>query len=380
MRFQKVQEQAILLTPKEKEKLITILRNSYSLFAEHDKISSCPHCDSTHIVKNGTRSGFHKYICRSCKKNFTFRTKSTIKGIHKVNSWNQFLEDFMSLNITPVRELKKKIGVSEQTIFNWRHKLLAALITKEVKYTDEPVEFDELNFLIRRKGRQELNIPMSKSQYRHWRQHQNSESRHTVKVFATYGRNSGLLDLFQSNMGRTSKDDMKEYFVKDKFRGVTVYCDTHHTYKGFFRDKKIAHQTFISKEHVSRVNPDVHNQTVNSYARGFKTFVNKQLRGVSTKYLVSYLKWYQFLQVTKTRLNQALEAGQKIVYNIKETVCKEIVRDQYGLEIFRRFEFAFGAYLRKNGRTNYGTCKGDYYYGVQVAGVETQMFLPRRKK
>ena len=378
--FQNLHKQAILLTPVEKEKLISILRSSYSVFAAHENVSACPHCASKHVVKNGTRGGFHRYICRKCKRSFTFRTNSSLQGIHKINAWNIFLQDFMSLNVTPVRVLKKELGVSEQTVFNWRHKLLAALVSKEVHYTSDILEFDELNFLISRKGRQEMGItPKNKHQYKQWRKSQVGDSKHTVKVFATYGRNNGLLDLYKSNMGRTRKSDMKEYFRKDKFKDITVYSDRHHTYKGFFRDEKIPHETFLStKEHVSYVNYDVHNQTVNSYAKGLKGFLNNHLRGVSTKYVDSYLKWYQFLQATKTQLNRMLDTDEKVKFDIRETLCKEIVHDKNGLELYRRKEFAFTAYLRKNGRTNYGTCKNSYY-NVSVADIGTQLLLPPPK-
>jgi transposase-like protein len=378
--FQKLQEQALLLTPDKKEMLIKELRGSYSVFSKHDHVDACPHCALKHIVKNGTRNGFHKYICRDCKKHFTFRSKSSLRGIHKLNTWNLFLEDFMALNITPVRVLKQRLGVSEQTIFNWRHKLLATLISLDVNYKDENVEFDELIFLISRKGRQQLGITDFKHKYKQWRKSQRAESKHSVKVFASYGRNSGLLDLYKSGMGRTTKDKMSEYFTKDKVQDVTIYSDKHFAYRGFFRDRKIPHKSFLSAmEHVSKDNKDVHNQTINVYAKNFKEFVNSHLKGVSTKYMDSYLKWFQYLQTTKAHLNRQLDTDQKIKFDIRENLRRQIVQDQNGLEIYRKFEYNFTAYLRKNGRTNYGICK-HHYYKTTMADVGTQMLLPPSKR
>jgi transposase-like protein len=234
VRFQNIREQALLLTPKKKELLATELRNSYSVFYKYDQVNACPHCTSKHIVKNGTRNAFHRYMCRYCKKSFTFRSKSSLRGIHKLNAWNLFLEDFMALNIMPVRVLSQRLGVSEQTIFNWRHKLLATLISLNVKYKNENVEFDELNFLISRKGRQKMGISEFKNQYKQWRKSQRAEAKHTVKVFVAYGRTSGLLDMYKSDMGRTNKVKMGEYFTKNKIQSVTIYSDKHYAYRGFF--------------------------------------------------------------------------------------------------------------------------------------------------
>ncbi|HXB12784.1 MAG TPA: IS1595 family transposase [Bacteroidia bacterium] len=378
MRFEKLREQVLLSTPSEKEVLINDLRDSFSVFYKHDNVSACPYCTSKHIVKNGIRKEFHRYICRDCKKSFTFRSKSSLRGIHKLNAWNLFLEDFMSLNITPIRILKQRLSVSEQTIFNWRHKLLATLISMEVKYKGEKVEFDELIFLVSRKGRQQMGINRkNKHQYKQWRKSQRGESDHTVKVFAAYGRTSGLLELHKSGMGRTRKTDVEEYFTKDKIQDVTVYCDKHPAYRGFFKDMKIPHETFLSTlQHVSRDNADVHNQTVNSYCKNFKEFVNGHLKGVSTKYMDSYLKWFQYLQATKTELNKQLDkVDQKISFDIKENLRKQIIQDQNGLDIYRRTEFNFTAYLRRNGRTNYGVCK-NHYYNTTMADIGTQIFLP----
>jgi len=197
------------LSPKQMQDLVAYLKSSYSIFDEHFKVKACKYCSSDKIVKNGTRNGHHKYICRACKRNFTYRTNSILSGIQKINKWNLFVEDFMRLNITPVRELKYKIGVSEQTIFNWRHKLLSALVNKKTTFSNEVIEFDDAFFMISRKGRQNMGIDNMYS-YRHWRKGQVGESKYNTKVFVTYGRSSKKLEMYLSNMGRVRKTDLKK--------------------------------------------------------------------------------------------------------------------------------------------------------------------------
>jgi transposase-like protein len=366
--FYKLHEQVMQLAPSVKEQLAIDLRNSYSIFNIHDNVKSCPYCNSGHVIKNGTRAGFHKYICRKCKKNFTFRSKSTLKGIHNINAWNLFVEDFLSLNLTPVRQLKKKIGVSEQTIFSWRHRLLASLENMEVKFGEEPAEFDELYFLISRKGRQEMNIP-DKSAYKRWRKGQIGDTDYWVKLFMLFGRITRTMELRKSHMGRTDVTDLGKYFGPDKLSGTTIYSDRHTSYKPFFEEHGIKHETFKASHHRSWENREVHVQNINTYARDFKDFVNKRLKGVSTKYLEHYAKWFQFHHTVKIMVENQIRSGDKVRFNITDRVCQQLAIDKIGLEKYRRLEYDFQQFLKDNNRTDYGICK-NHYFAVKSSIME----------
>lgn len=43
----------------------------------------CPHCNSTHIVKNGKLNGKQRYKCRGCNKTFNDFTKSEL-SMHQI--------------------------------------------------------------------------------------------------------------------------------------------------------------------------------------------------------------------------------------------------------------------------------------------------------
>jgi transposase-like protein len=147
------------------------INNSYSIFDEYSKIEKCPYCNSTYIVKNGTRKGINRYICRDCKKSFTYKTNTPIHYIHKINKWNEFVEDFKTLKFTTISDIKKKLNISTQTAFNWRHKLLSTIVLESNTFSDEMIEFDESYFLISRKGRKNMGIE-NKNLYRKWRKNQ----------------------------------------------------------------------------------------------------------------------------------------------------------------------------------------------------------------
>ena len=359
MKIHTIETQIEKLSTNQKKDLIEYIKNSYSIFDEYTNLTHCPYCESKHFIKHDNKNNVQRYLSKDCGKTFTYKTNTVLKGIQSQNliKWNLFVEDFLSLNITPLNEISKKLEISKQTAFNWRHKLIASLETKgNVKFSNECVEFDETYFLISRKGRQNMNF-----KNRYWRKSQVGDSNYNVKLFFAYGRDSKQLELTQSHMGRTSVSDLENYFIGNKFKNITALTDRHGSYKAFFKEFGIEQKTFLSKDHVNPENKEIHNQTVNAYIRNFKDFTNKHLRGVSTKYLISYAKWFEFVNLAKSIIKKQLKTDVKVKFNIADNICKNIVTDHIGLELYRQSEYRFEQFLRINGRSNFGDCKNHYY-------------------
>lgn len=364
MRLETIKHRINHLSIQEKKSLVDYIKGSYSVFDDYSlDVKACPVCNSTYIVKNGLRKDVQKYICKDCKKNFNYKTNTVLSRIQKLNKWNEFVEDFLSLNITSLKALKKKLNLSEQTVFNWRHKLLSAIVLKtNSTFSEEAIEFDETWSRLSRKGRRNMNIK-DKSRYRSWRKKQVGDSKYNTKVLFSFGRDSKQLDVHQSHTGRTSSIHMKSYFTSDKFKNVTVYSDAHVTYKSFFKANNIPHGMFIGKEHINYSDKNIHNQTINSYIRGFKYLINEHLRGVSTKYLPLYIKWYQFIHQSKL---QAFKK-EELKFDLTDEICENIIDDRFGLELYRQSEVSFIKFLKNNGRTNFGDCKNHYYANKMAA-------------
>ena len=337
----------------ERKQLMEYIKSSYSVFNEHSDVTNCPHCNSKNIKKNGVRNDTQRFLCKECHKTFDFKTNTVLKGLHKINKWNYFLEDFLSLKISTLKELTENIHICRQTAIDWRHKLLAVMSNRENKFKNDVVEFDESYFLISRKGRQDMNIENKKA-YKKWRKSQVGDSNYNVKVFFSYGRIEEQLDLCVSHMGRTSAAHMRSYFLPSKFKNITTITDSHNSYKSFFKAANIEHETFISKDHVNKTNNLVHNQTVNAYTNEFKIFVNSHMKGVSTKYLNLYAKWFEFFKNVSRKI-------EDFRFNLTDYICSNVVSDNVGLELYRQSEYSFKMFLKNNNRTDYGVCKNHYY-------------------
>lgn len=107
----------------------------------------CPHCGSTHAVRNGKRpDGTQRYKCMDCGKRFVITTNSVVSGTRKnLSVWVAFIE-CMLLGLT-LSDCADKCGIHKNTAFAWRHKVLDALQKlAEGVNLDGIVEADETFF------------------------------------------------------------------------------------------------------------------------------------------------------------------------------------------------------------------------------------------
>ena len=52
------------------------------------EVTVCPHCGSAHFVKNGTKLGRQRYLCRKCNKSFVQNSGTILFRTHKgIDVW-----------------------------------------------------------------------------------------------------------------------------------------------------------------------------------------------------------------------------------------------------------------------------------------------------
>lgn len=92
----------------------------------------CPHCQSENVVRNGKKDGKQRYYCSGCKKTFTDTTNTVSYNSHYGEAvWNQVTRD--TLEGQSLDKTAEKLGLSHQTVFNMRHKILMALEQEETR-------------------------------------------------------------------------------------------------------------------------------------------------------------------------------------------------------------------------------------------------------
>lgn len=118
----------------EKAQIILNQKDNTSL-THHEFIQSncmttqCPHCGSSHFMKNGHHNGAQRFLCKQCRKTFGCTNNTFLYHTQlSYKQWCDFIQCEM-LHMT-LSQTAQQIGVSQTTCFSLRHKLHAAVSEK----------------------------------------------------------------------------------------------------------------------------------------------------------------------------------------------------------------------------------------------------------
>ncbi len=150
------------LSKKDKEDMISNLIGHLTNEAEapsvrelkNDRIGhsglTCPHCSETEVIGFGSYKGIKRYRCKACLKTFNSLTGSAFHKIHKKGVMHQYL--YFMLQGYSLRKISEEMDICLKTAFDWRHKILRALMSKPSKKLNGIIESDETFFLYSEKG------------------------------------------------------------------------------------------------------------------------------------------------------------------------------------------------------------------------------------
>lgn len=276
------------LSDKEKQMVLKELNetstNTTSLHKD-SIVACCPHCGSKLFVKNGRRGVQQNYKCKVCCKVFTSKTGTSLHGLHKPDKFELY-KSLMLEAYDPIKKIAMKVGISIQTAFDWRHKILAGMI-KDDKSFKGVTEIDDIWFLYSQKGRKGLKYSRKRGGSK-----RAGDNDFQAKLLITADRNR-TTDMSLACIGRLSKADI-ERKVSGRFSDDCVLVsDKHRSIAAFAKSEHLKHISFKASQHTA--GEEYHVQNINNMAANLKAIINHTLRGVSTKYLQNYATWYQLI-------------------------------------------------------------------------------------
>jgi len=263
----------------------------------------CPHCSSTKVYKRGKKNGVQMYKCNTCNKWYSETTGTPLYDIKLKSKWQSYL-NCMEQGM-PIKKIAKKLNISIQTSFDWRHKILSSLEQfVPIELSDE-VECDELELALSNKGSKELERKPRK-RGTDFKRNQNTSEITTVQVVTAVQRN-GDKYLKAVASKRLSKEQIAKVLDGKLAEGTILITDKHHSYKAFAKDNPtIKHKSLVAKDHVDKNDKSIHLQRVNNTHKQVRDFL-RPFNGVSSKYLQNYLNWYAYMdriRNSKTMLKQ----------------------------------------------------------------------------
>jgi len=295
-------------------------------------VTSCPYCHGLQLVKNGRHKGHPRYKCKSCKRNFNAHTGTAFQGIKKSEKFDQYKTIMFEEGLIPLKKIAKRVGISIQTAFDWRHKILSTLKPKEVDFSGI-TEMDDVWFLYSQKGRKGLAYSRKRGGSR-----RKGDNNYQVKMLVTVDR-AKTQDLSVVRIGRIKSSDIHRKVGHRIGAECTLVSDKHRSISSFARQNDIKHISFKASEHIA--DKQHHVQTVNNMASQLKAKLNHSCRGVSTKYLQSYANWFHFTEAHK---------GSK---NLVEDVDKSLKANHKSWNTFTNIEPLYKQFIKDNSNRTY---------------------------
>jgi transposase-like protein len=208
-----------------------------------------------------------------------------------------------------IKKTAREIGISIQTSFDWRHKILSTLSSFTPQTLSNVVECDELELSLSNKGCRNLERDPRK-RGNDFKRNVPSEESTVVQVVTAVQRN-GEKYLRAVESKRLSAEEITLALDGKLAEHTTLITDKHPSYRLFVKENQsIKHRSVLAKDHVNKQDKNVHLQHVNNTHSQLRTFL-RPFNGVSSKYLQNYLNWFAYaekLSGTKATIKQWLFA------------------------------------------------------------------------
>jgi transposase-like protein len=255
---------------------------------------TCAHCGSAAVVKNGVRNGLQRYSCRACARTFNATTGTALSRLRDKEQFAAYAECLrQGLSI---RAAAAKLGLTWDKAFRWRHRFLESVVGQQPIEVPGLLEVDETYFRESQKGSRKLT----------------RLARHRGGSAKGTGSGRKAADWVPVLVGRvrgqpfTADKVLKKLNgieVADALRGVvkpgeTILCtDGHSAFLPLQSSLGVTTKYFLASRHghSNPLDKVYHVQTANNYHEQLKTWIQRGLRGVSTKHLPNYLAWHRLL-------------------------------------------------------------------------------------
>jgi len=282
-----------------------VLSEAFEAVGATRKKKPCPHCRAEDVYKRGKQNGVQMYSCKDCGKWYSETTGTPLYDIKLKSKWQSYLRCMEQGK--PIKTIAKELGISIQTSFDWRHKILSSLNQLVPDHLSNEIECDELELALSNKGSRHLERKPRKRGGDHKRNQGTDQVTVVQVVTAVERKGNKYLRAVESK--RLSKEDIKKVFDGRLDNASTLITDKHPSYKAFAKDNpSIKHKALLAKEHVDRNDKDIHLQKVNNTHAQLRKFL-LTFNGVSSKYLQNYLNWFAYsnsISKNKTTIKQWL--------------------------------------------------------------------------
>lgn len=231
----------------------------------------CPHCNSTHVVKNGKLNDKQRYKCRACNRSFNDFTKSALSSTKlPLDKWINYAKCMVMGS--SIRKSAEIIEVCVKTSFYMRHKILDCIGTfMGTGDVDGIVEMDETFLAESFKGNHIKSgfIMPRRARKRGKEIRTRGISNEQICVATAIDRNNNII-LEMICKGRMGYRDLERLYGGHIDNEAIICTDSHKSYIRFGRDLNLDHKRIMRDHHKNGI---YHINYVNNLHSQFKKWM-----------------------------------------------------------------------------------------------------------
>ncbi len=268
----------------------------------------CRKCGFEHFVKNGRTRGVQRYKCRACKSTQSHDANTPLYNLKLKDKWADFVFIMLDKDRCHTCEsIAKDLDINYKTAHAWRHKLASSLNKSNNIELSSETELDEVYMPFTVKGvigkekYEEYYGPGDKnnviSELRE--QEIQMENDSYQSIYMCIHNREGDFDFIPIKIqkkGIVSEEDIKRIMSEIELSNKTIITDSEPSLKAFLNKiPGVNHLIFKSSDIKKGIlkEKSIHNNNINNTMMLFKDWM-KGFKGVSTKYLQNYMKWFRF--------------------------------------------------------------------------------------
>jgi transposase-like protein len=264
--------------------------------------SGCPRCGEVRVIRWGGFAGRQRYRCHGCSRTFSDFTCTPAAYTKHADLWITNAQHIAEG--ATIRSIAAHLAVSPSTVFRWRHATLGALRGRSVDLLTGTAGLKQLVLRQSEKGSRSLDRP---------------PFRHTGvpfgpdRVIVLFARDSSGATA-AAVIGRwLANAEMVHAFLKEKFvQGVIIFGESGSMgpHAAGCRRAGLVYRCGARRRPGCMSIP-AEIASVRTLVAEYRCWM-RRFRGVATRYLAHYLRWYRFLVGTAPAASAA-EAGFKLL-------------------------------------------------------------------
>lgn len=294
----------------------------------------CRNCGHTEFVKNGTYKEQQRYKCCKCETTQFADANTALYNLKLKDKWADFVllmlekKDHQSC-----RQIADELDINIKTAHSWRHKMFSCLNSLHDFETQTELELDEVYFRFCVKGRigrekfDEYygdNHPDNvENKLRRVEKKMEAEN-YQVIFMCEHNRNDDFnFDPIKvQKKGIVSEADVERVLEEVNLDATTVITDSEPSLCAYLsKQGNVNHLTFKSSDVKKGIikEQNIHNNNINNTMMRLRDWM-KGFKGVSSKYLANYLKWFRLIN---------LFSLDQVRSFIKETILDENLYERF---------------------------------------------------